>query len=63
MAASWLGYNARKVTGLEFILETKDLTKIYGQKEAVRDVNLHIQEGTIYGLIGRTGAGRSEEHT
>lgn len=44
---------------MDFILETNNLTKIYGQKEAVRDVNLHIQEGTIYGLIGRNGAGKT----
>ena len=44
---------------MEYILETENLTKIYGQKEAVRDVNLHIQEGTIYGLIGRNGAGKT----
>ncbi len=44
---------------MEYVLETKDLTKIYGQKEAVKDVNLHIREGQIYGLIGRNGAGKT----
>ena len=44
---------------MEFILETRDLTKVYGQKTAVRDVNLHIREGQIYGLIGRNGAGKT----
>ena len=44
---------------MEYILETKDLTKVYGQKEAARDVNLHIKEGQIYGLIGRNGAGKT----
>ncbi len=44
---------------MEFILETRDLTKVYGQKEAARDVNLHIREGQIYGLIGRNGAGKT----
>ena len=44
---------------MEYILETKGLTKVYGQKEAVRDVNLHIREGQIYGLIGRNGAGKT----
>ena len=38
---------------MEYILETKNLTKKYGQKEAAKDVNLHIKEGQIYGLIGR----------
>ena len=42
-----------------YILETENLTKKYGQKEAVKDVNLHIEEGQIYGLIGRNGAGKT----
>ena len=44
---------------MEYILETNGLTKVYGQKEAARDVNLHIREGQIYGLIGRNGAGKT----
>ena len=44
---------------MNYILETHDLTKIYGQKEAAKDINLHIREGRIYGLIGRNGAGKT----
>ncbi len=44
---------------MEYVLETQNLTKIYGRKEAARDVNLHIREGQIYGLIGRNGAGKT----
>ena len=44
---------------MEYILETNNLTKVYGQKEAAKDVNLHIQQGQIYGLIGRNGAGKT----
>ena len=44
---------------MDYILETKGLTKVYGRKEAARDVNLHIREGQIYGLIGRNGAGKT----
>ncbi len=44
---------------MEYILETNGLTKMYGQKAACRDVNLHIREGQIYGLIGRNGAGKT----
>ncbi len=44
---------------MEYILETQGLTKIYGQKAAAKDVNLHIREGEIYGLIGRNGAGKT----
>ena len=44
---------------MEYILETDHLTKVYGQKQAARDVNLHMKEGQIYGLIGRNGAGKT----
>ncbi len=44
---------------MEYILETNNLTKVYGQKEACKDVNLHIRQGEIYGLIGRNGAGKT----
>ena len=44
---------------MEYILETNNLTKIYGQKEAAKDVTLHVREGQIYGLIGRNGAGKT----
>ncbi len=36
---------------MDYILETNNLTKIYGQKEAAKDVNLHIKEGLIYAGI------------
>ena len=44
---------------MEYILETQNLTKVYGQKEAAKDINMHIREGQIYGLIGRNGAGKT----
>ena len=44
---------------MEYILETQDLTNVYGKQEAATDVNLHIAEGQIYGLIGRNGAGKT----
>ena len=44
---------------MDYILETNNLTKVYGHKEAAKDVNLHIREGQIYGLIGRNGAGKT----
>ena len=44
---------------MDYILETQGLTKVYGSKEACKDVDLHIREGEIYGLIGRNGAGKT----
>lgn len=42
-----------------FIIETSNLTKTYGSKNAVKDINIHVREGEIYGLIGRNGAGKT----
>ena len=44
---------------MAYILETQNLTKVYGTKEAAKDINMHISEGQIYGLIGRNGAGKT----
>lgn len=43
----------------KYCIETSRLTKQYGKKLAVDNVNLHIEEGEIYGLIGSNGAGKT----
>lgn len=43
----------------DFVIETKQLTKIYGEQTAVSSVNLHVKKGEIYGLLGRNGAGKT----
>ena len=43
----------------ELVIETKELTKIYGEQTAVNAVNLHVKKGGIYGLLGRNGAGKT----
>ncbi len=43
----------------EFLLTTENLTKVYSKKVVVDNVNLHIKRGSIYGLIGRNGAGKT----
>ena len=43
----------------DFVIETKQLTKIYGEQTAVNAVNLHVKKGHIYGLLGRNGAGKT----
>ena len=44
---------------MDYILTTQDLTKMYGKACAVKDINLHVKAGEIYGLIGRNGAGKT----
>ena len=41
------------------MLKIEHLTKKYGDKTAVDDLNLHIQKGEIYGFIGHNGAGKT----
>ena len=42
-----------------FVLETKGLTKKYGEHLAVDHVNMHIEKGDIYGFVGENGAGKT----
>lgn len=44
---------------MEYIMTTEGLTKTYGHKDAAKDINIHIREGEVYGLIGRNGAGKT----
>lgn len=41
------------------VIECTGLTKNYGKAEAVRNVDLKLEEGVIYGLLGRNGAGKT----
>ena len=43
----------------DYLLVTKDLTKIYKETTAADRVNIHIKKGSIYGLIGKNGAGKT----
>ncbi|HIF5319760.1 TPA: ABC transporter ATP-binding protein, partial [Clostridioides difficile] len=43
----------------DFVIETKQLTKTYGDQTVVDKVNLHVKKGRIYGLLGRNGAGKT----
>ncbi|MBP5631480.1 MAG: ABC transporter ATP-binding protein [Clostridia bacterium] len=41
------------------MLKIEKLTKIYGKKAAVNQLDLHIAPGEIYGFIGHNGAGKT----
>ena len=41
------------------IIETRGLTKRYGDQVSVSNLDLHVQKGRIYGLLGRNGAGKT----
>lgn len=41
------------------IVETRDLTKRYGNQIAVNNLTLRLQEGEIFGFLGPNGAGKT----
>ena len=40
-------------------LEVIELTKNYGKKEVLKDINFTFEEGKIYALLGHNGAGKT----
>ena len=42
-----------------YILETSNLTKQYGEQKSISNLNIHVKQGHIYGLLGRNGAGKT----
>lgn len=44
---------------MTYIVQTKQLTKSYGGKEIVSNVNMHVRKGEIYGFLGPNGAGKT----
>jgi bacitracin transport system ATP-binding protein len=43
----------------DFIINTINLTKQYGEQKSVVNLNIHVKKGRIYGLLGRNGAGKT----
>ena len=41
------------------VIETQDLTKVYGEQVAVNRLNLKINEGEVFGFLGPNGAGKT----
>lgn len=41
------------------IIETENLTKVFGHTRVVDSVNMQLPQGAIYGLVGPNGAGKS----
>lgn len=44
---------------MPYILQTNHLTKIIDGKELVKNVNMHVKKGEIYGFLGPNGAGKT----
>ena len=43
----------------EALVRVEHLTKYYGAKKALNDVNLNIESGRIIGLLGPNGSGKT----
>ncbi len=41
------------------ILMTHQLTKTIGGRDLVKNVNIHVKKGEIYGFLGPNGAGKT----
>ena len=44
---------------MEYVLETNNLEKRYGRFKAISNLNMQIEKGSIYGLVGKNGAGKT----
>lgn len=44
---------------IDYIIETRNLTKRFGKQTAVNSLDMKIEKGKIYGLLGKNGAGKT----
>lgn len=44
---------------MDTIVKVEQVSKSFGKKIILKDVNLNIEKGQIYGLIGPSGAGKT----
>ena len=49
----------RKVMSEEYIIQSHGLTKMYGQTAALKNADIRVRKGSIYGLVGNNGAGKT----
>ncbi len=44
---------------MDYILQTRELTKQYGRFKALDGLTMNVPKGAIYGFVGRNGAGKT----
>ncbi|HII83938.1 MAG TPA: ATP-binding cassette domain-containing protein, partial [Methanobacterium subterraneum] len=40
-------------------IEIKNITKTFNGVEVLKDLNINVEEGTILGILGKSGSGKS----
>lgn len=53
------GMKGRTIMSNELAVSTKQLTKIFNGREVIRGCNMAIEKGSIYGFVGKNGAGKT----
>ena len=48
-----------KGINMKYMIETNALSKKYGEKYSVKNLNLKVRPGCVYGFLGPNGAGKS----
>ena len=43
----------------DYVIETNNLSKRYSENLVVNSIDMHVEKGKIYGLLGKNGAGKS----
>lgn len=44
---------------VDYVIETNNLSKKYSNDLVVNSINMHVERGKIYGLLGKNGAGKT----
>ena len=44
---------------MEYVIQVEQLCKSYGRRYALKNLNLSVERGTVFGLLGANGAGKS----
>lgn len=44
---------------MDYVLQTKGLSKQYGQSNVINNLNMNIPKGAIYGFVGKNGSGKT----
>ncbi|OZV23307.1 lantibiotic ABC transporter ATP-binding protein [Streptococcus sobrinus] len=44
---------------MNYVLETRNLTKKFGKQVVVKEISLQVEKNSVYGLLGPNGSGKS----